>query len=294
MQGKIHTTFLTALIAANLSLVSAEAPPKGKKKPYKNPVATLEFEEGKIEIELFPKLVPNTVANFVELATNGYYDQTFVYKIVPGLAVQLGAKDKQGKQQPKFTIDDEFHKDLKHDEKGKVSMSSPGPDMNSAQFLITLVPTPHFDEKYSQFGVVTTGMELIEGWVEESQTEKKQDHQIKKVTIQLNDYVQQKVKKRTPFSSDDIEKMTSGKARKLLKSIAATEGLGKMDKLKLTYKSVRGRKAQVAYEATFENQLKTKIILLGRISDNDLELKQFQYQQIVSKKKQVAKNKKKK
>ncbi|PSQ16567.1 peptidylprolyl isomerase [Halobacteriales archaeon QS_8_69_26] len=140
--------------------------------------ATLHTSEGDIEIELYPDKVPNTVDNFVGLATGEkswedpetgdvvegepLYDDVQFHRIIDGFMIQTGDPTGTGRGGPGYTFDDEFQDDLSHDGPGVVSMANRGPDTNGSQFFITLDAQPHLDGRHAVFGRVTDGMDVVE------------------------------------------------------------------------------------------------------------------------------------
>ncbi len=138
--------------------------------------ATLHTTEGDIEIELYPEKVPNTVENFVGLATGDkewehpetgqtkeepLYDDVEFHRVIEGFMLQVGDPTGTGRGGPGYTFDDEFHDDLRHDSAGTVSMANRGPDTNGSQFFITLDETPHLDGDHAVFGQVIDGMSVV-------------------------------------------------------------------------------------------------------------------------------------
>ncbi len=136
------------------SLIQAEAAePKGQK-------ATIELEAGRIVIELYGKDAPGTVANFVKLAKQGYYNGLSFHRVVPGFVVQGGDPKGDGSGGPGYTIKDEFNS-RKH-LTGTVAMArTPAPNSAGSQFYITLADQPSLDGKYTVFGQVMEGMDLV-------------------------------------------------------------------------------------------------------------------------------------
>ncbi|SDJ42151.1 peptidyl-prolyl cis-trans isomerase A (cyclophilin A) [Halovenus aranensis] len=139
--------------------------------------ATLHTSEGDIEIDLFDERVPNTVENFVGLATGEkewehpetgetvdgpLYDDVAFHRVIEDFMIQTGDPTGTGRGGPGYTFDDEFHSELRHDGPGKVSMANRGPDTNGSQFFITLDAQPHLDDKHAVFGEVTDGMDVVE------------------------------------------------------------------------------------------------------------------------------------
>jgi len=139
--------------------------------------ATLQTSEGDIEIELYDEKVPNTVENFVGLATGEkewedpetgetkttpLYDDIPVHRVIDDFMLQMGDPTGTGKGGPGYTFDDEFHPELRHDGAGIVSMANRGPNTNGSQFFITLGAQPHLDDKHAVFGKVIDGMDVVE------------------------------------------------------------------------------------------------------------------------------------
>lgn len=138
--------------------------------------ATLHTNHGDIVVELYPNHAPKTVANFVELATGKrewtnpatgekttepLYDGTIFHRVIDGFMIQGGDPNGMGTGGPGYTIPDEFHKDLKHDSEGVLSMANAGPNTGGSQFFITLAATPWLDGHHSVFGKVVKGMDVV-------------------------------------------------------------------------------------------------------------------------------------
>lgn len=128
------------------------------KKTY---TATLTTDQGDIVIRLFADKVPNTVNNFVFLARQGYYDNTIFHRVISNFMAQGGDPTGTGRGGPGYQFKDEFHKDLRHNKPGILSMANAGPNTNGSQFFITHVPTPHLDNRHSVFGEVVEGMDVL-------------------------------------------------------------------------------------------------------------------------------------
>ena len=117
-------------------------------------VATFNTSKGDIRIQLFEKLVPNTVANFVKLIEDGFYNGLKFHRVIPDFMIQGGCPLGNGTGGPGYQFADEFHPELKHDGPGVLSMANSGPNTNGSQFFITHVETPWLDGKHSVFGKV--------------------------------------------------------------------------------------------------------------------------------------------
>lgn len=167
------------LLAFTLVLAGASASEeKIKKAEKKEPLyATLKTTMGDIVILLYEDKAPNTVANFVGLATGTkewiypntrqkvkrpLYNGTIFHRVIPGFMIQGGDPTGNGTGGPGYTFPDEFHPDLKHSKAGIVSMANHGPNTNGSQFFITLAPTPWLDGRHAVFGEVVKGQEVVE------------------------------------------------------------------------------------------------------------------------------------
>jgi peptidyl-prolyl cis-trans isomerase B (cyclophilin B) len=122
---------------------------------------------GNFTVELFPDKAPNHVRQFLRLAASGVYDGTAFHRIVPGFVVQGGylatRKDPLDERQQSFvrTLQPEFN-DTKHD-KGILSMARGAePASATTSFFVVLGPADTLDGKYTAFGRVVDGMEVVE------------------------------------------------------------------------------------------------------------------------------------
>ena len=116
--------------------------------------ATIKTNRGDIRLELHDDKVPKTVANFEKLANDGFYDGLTFHRVIADFMIQGGCPEGTGTGGPGYTFADEFHKDLKHDGPGILSMANAGPNTNGSQFFITHTATPWLDGKHSVFGRV--------------------------------------------------------------------------------------------------------------------------------------------
>ena len=136
-----------------------------------NPIVTMEIEDyGTITIKLYPDMAPNTVANFVNLIEEGFYDGLTFHRSVPGFVLQGGDPDGNGTGGPGYTIKGEFSSNgytkntLSHT-RGVISMArSQDNDSAGSQFFIVLddSATYSLDGLYAGFGRVTEGMDIID------------------------------------------------------------------------------------------------------------------------------------
>lgn len=135
-----------------------------------DPLAIIQTTQGAITVRLFRKYAPKTVENFVELCQKGFYNGLRWHRVVPGFVIQAGCPkgdgtggfiDPQNGQERRLAL--ELHQRLRHNAAGVLAMARFGNDMNSAssQFYITLSPQPRLDNKYTVFGGVVSGMEVL-------------------------------------------------------------------------------------------------------------------------------------
>src|SRR5439155_22037940 len=138
-------------------------------KPGGKEVAVIKTTEGDMVVEFWPEVAPKTVENFKTLAKKGFYDGTAFHRIIKGFMIQGGdpltkdpkTEDRWGTGDPGYKIKAEFN-DRSHT-KGVLSMArSANPDSAGSQFFICLDAAPHLDRKYTAFGKVTKGLDVLE------------------------------------------------------------------------------------------------------------------------------------
>jgi len=157
----------------SMSIGTAAQNPEKKGPVY----ATLKTSMGDIIIQLFDDKAPNTVANFIGLASGAkewsdpktgekvkrpLYNGTIFHRVIPGFMIQGGDPLGNGTGGPGFRFADEFHAELKHTKAGMVSMANAGPNTNGSQFFITQKATPWLDGRHSVFGVVVKGQNVVD------------------------------------------------------------------------------------------------------------------------------------
>ena len=116
--------------------------------------AVLKTTKGDIKLELFADQAPVTVANFVNLASRGFYDGLTFHRVIPDFMIQGGCPHGTGTGGPGYRFEDECTPALKHDAPGKLSMANAGPGTNGSQFFITHVATPWLDGRHTVFGAI--------------------------------------------------------------------------------------------------------------------------------------------
>lgn len=161
-------------------------------KVKKNPIVTIEMEDGqKILVELYPKIAPNTVKNFISLVKKGFYNGLTFHRVIPDFMIQGGDPEGTGRGGPGYSIKGEFSangftNDLKH-ERGVISMARTDiPDSAGSQFFIMVKATPDLDGNYAAFGKVIKGMEEVDKIVNvqrDGNDKPLQPQKMKKVTV---------------------------------------------------------------------------------------------------------------
>ena len=122
--------------------------------------AIIHTNKGDINLVLTPEKTPVTVANFVNLARQGFYDDLSFHRVIPDFMIQGGCPLGTGTGGPGYRFEDEFDASLKHDKPGVLSMANAGPATNGSQFFITHVATPWLDGKHSVFGAVESDADM--------------------------------------------------------------------------------------------------------------------------------------
>ena len=126
------------------------------------------MENGKtIDLELDESAAPITVANFLKLVNEKFYDGLTFHRIIPGFMIQGGCPEGTGMGGPGWEIKGEFaangwNNPIKH-VRGVISMArAQNPDSAGSQFFIMHADAPHLDGEYAAFGKVTEGMDAVD------------------------------------------------------------------------------------------------------------------------------------
>ncbi|MBI5883215.1 MAG: peptidylprolyl isomerase [Elusimicrobia bacterium] len=140
------------------------APRSRQHPPFSSPgadaVVVLETEKGEIELTLAGSDAPAHAASFASLVSSGAYDGTTWHRVVSGFVIQGGDPRGSGWGDAGYTLPDEINP-LAFD-RGTVGMPNAGKDTGGSQLFITHVPAPHLDGRYTVFGRVTRGMEVVD------------------------------------------------------------------------------------------------------------------------------------
>ncbi|AKD05460.1 hypothetical protein PKOR_02440 [Pontibacter korlensis] len=126
---------------------------------HTNQQVLLRTEKGSITLQLFVEDAPGSVANFVELTKQGFFNNLYFHRVVPNFVAQGGDKRGDGWGSSDYSIRSEFAP--LHYYEGYVGMASAGKDTESNQWFITHSPTPHLDGRYTIFAKVIDGMDVV-------------------------------------------------------------------------------------------------------------------------------------
>ena len=133
--------------------------------------------QGTFSVRLMPEHAPDTVANFVELATGRrewrdprdratkkepLYDGTVFHRVIPGFMIQGGDPLGTGTGGPGYQFEDETEGGPSFDRPGLIAMANAGPNTNGSQFFVTVAQTPHLTGKHTIFGEVVEGYDVVE------------------------------------------------------------------------------------------------------------------------------------
>ncbi len=160
----------------------------------KNPIVTFEMENGDVfKAELYPEIAANTVANFVNLVQDGFYNGLIFHRVIPGFMIQGGDPTGTGMGGPGYSIKGEFSANgfkkntLKHT-RGVLSMArSMMKDSAGSQFFVMHADAPHLDGQYAAFGKVIEGMDAVDHVAETRtgfQDRPVEEQRMKQVTVE--------------------------------------------------------------------------------------------------------------
>ena len=167
----VRMKFSVILALLLTSAVFAADEKKEEKTPMNSPneVAVIKTSEGDMVVQFWTDAARNTVENFKKLARQHFYDGTIFHRIVKGFMIQGGdpnskdpAKENSyGAGGPGYKIKAEFN-DHPH-ERGVISMArEPDPDSAGSQFFICLAPIHRLDHRYTTFGKLIKGDDVLE------------------------------------------------------------------------------------------------------------------------------------
>ena len=128
-----------------------------------NMYANITTEHGTMTVEFFEKDAPHTVANFVKLAKEGFYEGLKFHRVIPGFVAQGGCPNGIGNGGPGYTIDCELDGNNQYHDLGVLSMAHAGRNTGGSQFFLvhSREATAHLDGNHTCFGRVTEGIEIV-------------------------------------------------------------------------------------------------------------------------------------
>lgn len=151
-----------------------------------NTIATIETDRGNIKLELFNQDAPKTIANFIKLANDGFYNGLTFHRVVPGFVIQGGDPKGDGTGGPCYTFEDEINpwsmglseeaiqmlqaQGYQYSQTltshkmtaGMLAMANSGPNTNGSQFfIVTEQAQPHLDGKHTVFGQIIEGIDVV-------------------------------------------------------------------------------------------------------------------------------------
>lgn len=129
------------------------------KKIPRDQKAIIKTSKGIITIRLFIDEAPGSVANFISLVSNNFYDNKFFHRVVPNFVLQGGCPRGDGWGSEAYSIRSEFS--FRRYNTGSIGMASAGKDTEGTQWFISHSPTPHLDGRYTIFAEVESGMDIV-------------------------------------------------------------------------------------------------------------------------------------
>lgn len=117
-----------------------------------------------MHVEFFDQDAPNTVKNFTDLASKGFYDNLTFHRVIPNFVIQGGCPEGTGRGGPGYSIDCELDGENQYHDRGVLSMAHAGRNTGGSQFFIchSRQNTAHLDREHTVFGKVTEGLEVID------------------------------------------------------------------------------------------------------------------------------------
>ena len=122
--------------------------------------AVIKTTKGDISVYLYPEAAPKSVANFVFLAKNNFYNGLTFHRVIPNVLVQGGDPLGNGTGGTGYVIDDEISSWLNFQNGGMLAMANSGPNTSSSQFFITIISLPHLDGKHTIIGETKSRQDL--------------------------------------------------------------------------------------------------------------------------------------
>lgn len=136
-------------------------PPKFDFDPKDTYTWVLETNQGTMRFKLFPDVAPMHVSSVIYLTRLGFYDGIRFHRVMRDFMAQGGDPLGNGKGGPGYKFAGEFAAAAKHDKAGMLSTANAGPGTDGSQFFVTFGPKPFLDGKYTVFGEIAEGMDVV-------------------------------------------------------------------------------------------------------------------------------------
>lgn len=130
---------------------------------YQNRIVTLVTDAGNMKLELYPEFAPFTCINFIKLAQKNFFRGSIFHRVVPNFVIQGGDPTNSGEGGPNYSIRSEFS-DFSF-VRGVLGMASSGKDTEGSQFFIMHSPHYHLDGRYTSFGIIKEGFDVLDNVV---------------------------------------------------------------------------------------------------------------------------------
>ena len=126
--------------------------------------AIIKTNKGEMKVSFYENDAPNTVANFVKLAKDGFYNGLKWHRVIPDFVIQGGCPNGTGAGGPGYKIDCELTGDNQYHDRGVLSMAHAGRNTGGSQFFVchSRRQTSHLDRNHTCFGKVYDGLEVID------------------------------------------------------------------------------------------------------------------------------------
>ena len=126
--------------------------------------AIIHTEKGDMTVEFYHNDAPKTVANFIKLSEEGFYDGLTFHRVIPNFVIQGGCPQGTGVGGPGYKIDCELDGDNQYHDRGVLSMAHAGRNTGGSQFFIchSRAQTSHLDRNHTCFGKVIEGVDIVD------------------------------------------------------------------------------------------------------------------------------------
>ncbi|MCK5856939.1 MAG: peptidylprolyl isomerase [Bacteroidales bacterium] len=127
-------------------------------------IAEIHTAKGLMKVKFFEEDAPKTVANFVKLSKDGFYDGLTFHRVLPDFVIQGGCPDGTGAGGPGYSIDCELDGNNQYHDRGVLSMAHAGRNTGGSQFFVchSRNNTSHLDRNHTCFGKVYEGLDVID------------------------------------------------------------------------------------------------------------------------------------